>query len=82
MTQILIIDDDTELSSMLGEYLSAEDLSLDYAYDGKQGLHQALAGYYDAVVLDVLMLELDGFEVLRRIRSQSSVPFRMLTGNG
>jgi len=82
MTQILIIDDDTELSSMLGEYLTAEDLSIDYAYDGKQGLHKALAGHYDAVVLDVMMPELDGFEVLRRIRSQSSVPVLMLTAKG
>lgn len=82
MTHILIIDDDTELSSMLGEYLSAEGFSIDYAYDGKQGLHSALSGLYDAVVLDVMMPELDGFEVLRRIRSKSSVPVLMLTAKG
>ncbi|MCW8934529.1 MAG: response regulator transcription factor [Gammaproteobacteria bacterium] len=82
MTHILIIDDDTELSSMLGEYLSAEGLHIDYAFDGKQGLEKTLAGLYDAVVLDVMMPELDGFEVLRRIRSQSSVPVLMLTAKG
>ncbi|OQK18299.1 two-component system response regulator [Methyloprofundus sedimenti] len=82
MTHILIIDDDSELSSMLGEYLSAEGLSIDYAFDGKQGLQKALAGQYDAVVLDVMMPELDGFEVLRRIRGQSSVPVLMLTAKG
>lgn len=82
MTHILIVDDDTELSSMLGEYLIAESCSVDYAYDGKQGLEKSLSGLYDAVVLDVMMPELDGFEVLRRIRSKSSVPVLMLTAKG
>lgn len=82
MTDILLVDDDTELSSMLGEYLSAEGISIDYAFDGKQGVQKALTGQYDAVILDVMMPELDGFEVLRRIRSQSSVPVLMLTAKG
>ncbi len=82
MTHILLVDDDTELSSMLGEYLTAESFSIDYAYDGKQGLQKTLTGQYDAVVLDVMMPELDGFEVLRRIRSESSVPVLMLTAKG
>ena len=82
MTHILLVDDDTELSSMLGEYLAAESFSIDYAYDGKQGLQKTLTGQYDAVVLDVMMPELDGFEVLRRIRSESSVPVLMLTAKG
>lgn len=67
---------------MLGEYLTAEDMRIDYAYDGKQGLQQALAQPYDAVVLDVMMPELDGLEVLRRIRSESNVPVLMLTAKG
>lgn len=67
---------------MLGEYLSAESFSIDYAFDGKQGLKKALTGNYDAVVLDVMMPELDGFEVLRRIRSESSMPVLMLTAKG
>jgi two-component system OmpR family response regulator len=82
MTHILIVDDDTELSSMLGEYLAAEGFSIDQAFDGKQGAQKAITGQYDAVVLDVMMPELDGFEVLRRIRSESSVPVLMLTAKG
>ena len=82
MTHILIVDDDTELSSMLGEYLAAEGFSIDQAFDGKQGVQKAITGQYDAVVLDVMMPELDGFEVLRRIRSDSSVPVLMLTAKG
>ena len=82
MTHILLVDDDTELSSMLGEYLAAESFSIDYASDGKQRVQKTLTGQYDAVVLDVMMPELDGFEVLRRIRSESSVPVLMLTAKG
>ena len=82
MTHILIVDDDTELSDMLGEYLQAEGFTIDRAFDGKAGALQALTGVHDAVVLDVMMPGLDGFEVLRRIRSQSNVPVLMLTAKG
>lgn len=82
MTHILIIDDDTELSSMLGEYLTAEGIAVEYAFDGKQGVDAALGNPFDAIILDVMMPELDGFEVLRRIRSESTVPVLMLTAKG
>ena len=82
MTHLLIIDDDTELSSMLGDYLAAEGFSVEYAFDGKQGVAAAFASAFDAIILDVMMPELDGFEVLRRIRSESSVPVLMLTAKG
>ena len=82
MTHILIIDDDTELSAMLGEYLTAESFTIDYAYDGEQGVEKALATPFDAIVLDVMMPKLDGFEVLRQIRSESNVSVLMLTAKG
>ncbi|MBV1922146.1 MAG: response regulator transcription factor [Pseudomonadales bacterium] len=82
MTRILMVDDDTELSSMLGEYLAAESFNVEHAYDGCQGVNMALNGGYSAIILDVMMPELDGFEVLRRIRAASSVPVLMLTAKG
>jgi DNA-binding response OmpR family regulator len=82
MTHILIVDDDSELSDMLGQYLAAEGFAIERVYDGHSGAEQALSGAYDAVVLDVMMPGLDGFEVLRRIRSQSMVPVVMLTAKG
>ena len=82
MTHILIVDDDKELSSMLADYLSAEGFTIDHAFDGEQGEKKALIGQYGAIVLDVMMPKLDGFEVLRRIRSESSVPVIMLTAKG
>jgi len=82
MTHILIVDDDNELSEMLGQYLAAEGFAIERVFDGHSGAEQALSGAYDAVVLDVMMPGLDGFEVLRRIRSQSMVPVLMLTAKG
>ena len=82
MTQLLLIDDDKELSSMLGEYLAAEGFAIDYAYNGREGVDMARSHQYDALVLDVMMPELDGFEVLRRIRVDSTVPVIMLTAKG
>ena len=46
MTHILLIDDDTDLSAMLGEYLSVEHFIIDYAYDGRQGLKKTLTGKF------------------------------------
>lgn len=82
MTRLLLIDDDKELSSMLGEYLAAEGFAIEHAYDGKAGVDKALAESFDAIVLDVMMPELDGFEVLRRVRAESSIPVIMLTAKG
>ncbi len=82
MAHILIIDDDVELSAMLGEYLQAEDFSTERVFSGEAGVQQALTKKFDAVILDVMMPGLDGFEVLRRIRSHSSVPVLMLTAKG
>jgi len=82
MTRLLLVDDDKELSNMLGEYLTAEGIVIEHAYNGKQGIEKALAENFDVIVLDVMMPELDGFEVLRRLRAQSSVPVLMLTAKG
>ncbi len=82
MTRILIVDDDAELSTMLAEYLGAEGFSVEHALDGQTGVEHALTGLYDAVLLDVMMPGMDGFEALRRIRSSSSLPVIMLTAKG
>jgi len=82
MVHILIVDDDDELSGMLVEYLEAEGLTIECVFDGKTGVQQALTGHYAAVVLDVMLPEMDGFEVLRRIRASSNIPVLMLTAKG
>jgi two-component system response regulator CpxR len=76
---ILLIDDDVELCALLQEFLARHALRLEVAYDGRRGLGRALGGDHDLLLLDVMMPDLDGFEVLRLIRRQSQVPVIMLT---
>lgn len=79
---ILVIDDDAEMTEMLGEYLQPEGFTLDVCHDGDSGLKKALRGNYLLVVLDVMLPRLNGFEVLRRLRASSQVPVLMLTARG
>ncbi|MEZ0233223.1 MAG: response regulator [Methylophilaceae bacterium] len=82
MAKVLLIDDDVELVSLLKEYLVREGFEVDLAHDGEAGATLALSGQYALIVLDVMMPKLNGIEVLRRIRAQSSIPVLMLTAKG
>lgn len=82
MLRILLIDDDKELSEMLTEYLEPEGFHVFMAHDGKQGALQATKDKYCVIVLDVMLPSLNGFDVLKRIRSKSQVPVLMLTAKG
>jgi two-component system response regulator CpxR len=79
---VLIIDDDIELCGLVSEYLQGEGFHVEAAYDGERGLERALGGGYVLVVLDVMLPGLNGFEVLRRIRSTSRMPVLLLTARG
>ncbi|KAG1658125.1 Transcriptional regulatory protein CpxR [Nymphon striatum] len=74
--------DDTELTGMLSEYLESETFSVDQENDGLAGLNQARKKDYDAIVLDVMMPEMDGFTVLRELRQTQTTPVIMLTAKG
>lgn len=80
--RILLVDDDAELSAMLGEYLAAEGFETDCVLNGESGVEAALSGRYAVIVLDVMLPRLSGIEVLRRIREKSRVPVIMLTARG
>lgn len=77
-----MIDDDAELCALLGEYLKREGFTVECRHDGRSGLARAVEGVFDLVVLDVMLPELDGFEVLRRLRAKSRLPVLMLTARG
>src|SRR5690606_5243926 len=79
---ILIIDDDTRLSAMLRDYLEANGFAVETAATATAGLAALARHLADAVILDVMLPDLDGFEVLRRIRAASDVPVLMLTAKG
>ena len=82
MVSVLLIDDDTELSKLLEEYLQSEQFELHAAHDGPGGLEKALANHYSAVVLDVMLPGMSGLDVLKQLRQKSSVPVLMLTARG
>ncbi|MCB9594577.1 MAG: response regulator transcription factor [Sandaracinaceae bacterium] len=79
---LLLIDDDRELCELLVEYLGEHGWTVEARHDGEDGLRRALAMEPALVVLDVMLPRLDGFEVLRRLRTRSEVPVLMLTARG
>lgn len=80
--RLLLVDDNPKLCRMVREYLEPLGYVVSLAHTGTDGLEQALDGGFDAVILDVMLPGLDGFEVLRRLRTKSAVPVLMLTGRG
>ena len=78
--RILVIEDESRLAETLADVISESNDIADISSDGVSGLDNALSGIYDAIVLDVMLPGLDGFEVLRRLRrARVSTPVLMLT---
>jgi len=80
--RILVIDDDVELCSLVGEYLEPEGFRIEAVHDGNRGLDRALNGDHLLIVLDVMLPGMNGFDVLRRIRNTSRTPVLLLTARG
>ena len=79
---LLLVDDDAELTSLLGEFLRREGFTVEAVHEGNRGLEAALELGFDLVILDVMLPGMDGFEILRRLRQKSKVPVLMLTARG
>ena len=82
MRDLLLIDDDPELAELLQSYLGGEGIGLDAAVSGSAGLEMAGDGDYELVILDVMLPDTSGFNVLTKLRAASGVPVIMLTGRG
>lgn len=82
MTRVLLVDDDKELVEMMADYLNREGFEVETAHDGEQGLIRALSGEFALTVLDVMMPQMSGIEVLNQIRKRSRMPVLMLTARG
>ena len=82
MHRILLIDDDEHLAAPLATYLRRFDLQLENATRPSAGLARLRSEPFDAVILDVMLPEMDGFELCRVIRRESQVPIVMLTARG
>ncbi|CAB3802838.1 heavy metal response regulator transcription factor [Paraburkholderia fynbosensis] len=77
--RILIIEDEPKMASYLRKGLMEASFQADTALDGKEGLFLALSEDYDLILLDVMLPELDGLEVLKRIREKKHTPVLLLT---
>lgn len=77
--RILIIDDDIELCQLLKKYLELENYKVTIKHDGKAGLLEVTKGDYHLVVLDVMLPEMNGFDVLAELRKNKTLPVLMLT---
>ncbi|UJF22448.1 response regulator [Shewanella sp. OMA3-2] len=82
MNRILLIDDDAGLSELLTQLLEMEGFAVSQAYDGQEGLTKALQTDFDLILLDVMLPQLGGFEVLKGIRKRKQTPILMLTARG
>ncbi len=81
-TSVLVVEDDRNIAQLLQMYLEKEGYAVTVAYDGGQGLGKFRAIQPDMVLLDVMMPVMDGWEVCKAIRAESSVPVIMLTAKG
>ena len=82
MNRILLVDDDVGLSELLTQLLEMEGFAVNQAYDGQEGLTKALQTDFDLILLDVMLPQLGGFEVLKGIRKRKQTPVLMLTARG
>ncbi len=81
-SRILVIDDDRKLCRLIRDYLSPMGYTVEAVHTGPEGVQRAHEPGWQAVILDLMLPGLDGFEVLKRIRAKSDVPVLMLTARG
>lgn len=81
-TRVLIVDDDRKLCRLLHDYLEPLGYEVSAAHTGPEGLEIALQETFSAIILDVMLPGMNGFDFLRRLREKSNVPVLMLTGRG
>jgi two-component system OmpR family response regulator len=77
--RLLIVEDEADLRTGLDQALREAGYAVDTAADGREGLYKAESWDYDAIVLDVMLPEMDGWEILERLRKNKKTPVLMLT---
>jgi len=82
MPRLLLIDDDEQLGAPLAAYFRRFQFDLQHATRPSEGLKRLRQGGFDVAILDVMLPEMDGFELCRTIRKESNVPIVMLTARG
>ncbi len=82
MNPVLLIDDDTQLGEVLAEYMAGFSIKLHCALTPAEGFAAVAAHKFEAVILDVMLPDMNGFDVCRRLRENSDIPIIMLSARG
>jgi DNA-binding response OmpR family regulator len=80
--RLLLIEDDTRLAEMVQDYLGAAGFRVERAANAARGLALAARDGFDAIILDLMLPDMDGLDVCRKIRAQAAIPILMLTARG
>ncbi len=82
MKRILIIEDDLDIAELERDYLQLNGYKAEIVQDGLQGLKKAVSGMYDVVVVDLMLPNKDGFEIIREIRRSKEIPIIVVSARG
>ncbi len=80
--RLLVVEDEPDLLNIVARSLREEGYAVDTAEDGEEGLYKAMENDYDAIVLDVMLPVMNGFDVVRKLRAKKKTPVLMLTARG
>lgn len=79
LKKILIVEDESSIAELQRDYLEINGYSVELESSGKKGLERALAHAYDLLILDVMLPEVDGFEICKQVRSKKDIPILMVS---
>ena len=79
MSKILIVEDEHSIAELERDYLELSGFEVEVANDGQTGLEQSLSGEYDLIILDLMLPEVDGFEICRQVRVEKNTPIIMVS---
>jgi len=82
MKKILIIEDQQSIAELEKDYLEINDFKVDIKNNGREGLNQALTENYDLILLDLMLPDIDGFEVCKKIRNETNIPILIISARG
>ena len=79
MSRILIIEDESAIAELERDYLELSGFEVEVANDGQEGLYKSLHEEYDLIILDLMLPEVDGFEICRQVRAEKNTPIIMVS---
>ena len=79
MSRILIVDDEKSIAELERDYLELSGFEVEVANDGQTGLQKSLSEDYDLIILDLMLPEVDGFEICRQVRAEKNTPIIMVS---